>query len=73
MDATRDPIILKVRRDRMRQAEAAVAKAKRRVNRAEAKMQIALDERNEADEALSEANHNLGLVRLDQEIWKRNG
>jgi capsule polysaccharide export protein KpsE/RkpR len=71
-DATNDPIILKVRRDRMRRAERAVEQAKARLRRAEEATQRAWDKRTEAEDALTAAEHDLSLIRRDQEVWENN-
>jgi capsule polysaccharide export protein KpsE/RkpR len=72
-DPTNDPIVLKVRRDRMRRAERAVEAAKRKLRKAEEATQRAWDKRTEAEDALTEAETHLNAVRRDQEVWERNG
>lgn len=64
-------IMRKVMSDMLKRAKSDVEKARKAVLRTETKMQIALDNRNAADEALNEARYKLSLVERDQENWRK--
>jgi capsule polysaccharide export protein KpsE/RkpR len=59
-------LMKQVKRDQLRNAERAVAKAKAKLRRAEEAMQRALDKRTDAEDALAEAEYSLNIVRISQ-------